>query len=266
MTAATLPRVLLALCALALLALAVVALLAQARGRDSRFHHWLSALAAPVSERVLAADDAGLLTVPATPDLRAPPGPAWRWLHGELADARTGPEGLTLTPNAESVWWLNRRGPMLYQRVQGDVSVRATVRTRKRSDPSRPPDMEWQFAGLILRSHRGSAVPGREDYVFNVVGFRGASLQVETKSTTRGRSQVDAFDWPSGDADLRIDRRGSRFSLFVRADAHADWRHLIDHDRPDLPAELQLGLIVYAYSEGRGRHDVQGRFEALELR
>ena len=136
---------------------------------------------------------------------------------------------------------------------------------RQRSQPGLPPDREWQFAGVILRDPRGDAWLSRENYVFNVLGHRGSKLQVETKSTRQGQSRVDAWDWPDGDAQLNITRRGDRFSMAIRPTATDDWQTLISYERADLPARLQLGLIVYAYSEGRGIVDMQARFGELAV-
>jgi hypothetical protein len=97
------------------------------------------------------------------------------------------------------------------------------------------------------------------------VGHRGQRLQIETKSTVQGRSRVDAWDCESGDAELKMERRGSQFLLYSRPNPGSQWRHLITYDRPDLPEMLQLGLIVYAYSEGRGRHDLQAFFDRLSV-
>lgn len=241
----------------------VVIAMAWSRGRDSRYFHLLSAVVAPVSTQLAAASP---------PDVVRPfswaPGTdlsAWHWFQGEQVEFSVGADAVRFVPLVESVWWKNERGPMLYTVVSGDVTVTTRVQVRKQSNPSLPPDMEWQFAGVMLRDPAGDAWLSRENYVFNVVGHRGKRLQVETKSTQSGHSQVDAWDWESGDAELRIVRKGALFSLFARQGANAEWIALTQYERPDLPATLQVGFIVYAYSEGRGRFDMQGEFRTLEI-
>ena len=154
---------------------------------------------------------------------------------------------------------------MLYRSIAGDASVTVSVRTRKRSHNASPPDSEWQFGGVMLRDARGDAWMSRENYVFSVVGFRGKRLQVETKSTKNGASQVDAWDWPTGDGQLRIERRGPDFNLYARQQQSDPWHRLTSYRRPDLPEVLQVGLISYAYSEGRGRQDVQVFFDEFSV-
>lgn len=241
----------------------VVVALAWSRGRDSRYFHLLSTAVTPVSAMLVSTE-----ALPVARPFVWQPGASpvgWQWFQPELLDAAAGEGSLILTPVAESVWWMNQRGPMLFAQVEGDVTVTASVRVRKQSNSSVAPDMEWQFGGIILRDPRGDAWLSRENYVFNVVGHRGKSLQVETKSTRNGQSHVDAWDWGSGDAELRIERRAARFTVLARENPVAPWRELTHYDRPDLPAGLQVGLIVYAFSEGRGKFDMQAAFDALTI-
>ena len=245
-----------------ILVVVFVSTMAAVRGRDSRYFHLISAALSPVTELFVATPGESL-----RPPLREVPdtsanGP-WKWFQEELVGrARIG-DTPTLHPVRETLWWNNIRGPMAYRYVTGDATISATVRTRSLANPDLPPAMEWQFGGLILRDPRGDALLSTENYVFNVVGFRGKRLQVETKDTRKGLSHVDAWNWPSGDAQLRIERQGSKFIMHARQDDSQPWRHLTAYERPDLPDTLQLGLILYAYSEGRGRHDIQVAFDDL---
>ena len=154
---------------------------------------------------------------------------------------------------------------MLYVPVEGDIEFTATVRARKASDFGSWPDMEWQFAGIMLRAPESDGFLAMENYVFIVVGHRGSRLQVEYKSTVDGDSEVHAIDWPTGDADLRLVRQGDDFEVLARGVGAEQWISLHEFGRPDLPAVLQAGLIVYAFSEGRGRHDLQARFNEIAL-
>ncbi len=247
---------------LLVLILLVVIALAWSRGRDSRYHKLLSTVVMPVSERLVAQGEP--VALPFHPDLGTDLVAAgWQPFQIELADVDHRDGSLVMAPTRESVWWINQRGPMLYRYLDGDAVITATVRARKRSDAGAAPDMEWQFGGVLLRDSRGDALVSRENYVFNVIGHRGSRLQVETKSTRNGDSRVDAWDWPNGDAELRIERRGAQFTMAARVTSADEWRTLISYERPDLPQRLQLGLIVYAYSEGRGRHDLQVFFDRL---
>lgn len=246
--------------------LCLLVLLAGTRGRSSRYYRFLAAVVSPVSERFLAKPDSQPVTIPYEARLGKMMEPGWQWYQPHLIEVERLDSSLSFIPTGESVWWMNERGPMVYRTLIGDASIVASIRTRKQSDPTSPPDMEWQFAGIILRDPRGDAIVSRENYVFSVVGHRGSRLQVETKSTRQGVSQVNALDWETGDADLKIKRTGSRFQLLARRrDSHAEWLELIEYDRSDLPDKLQVGLIAYAYSEGRGRHDMRALFDRLSI-
>ena len=86
-----------------------------------------------------------------------------------------------------------------------------------------------------------------------------------TKSTVDGQSQVNSLKWAGGDADLMIERKGSKFMLRARSSAAQPWQDVVTYDRPDLPQRLQLGLVVYALSWGRGRHDLQAFFNNISV-
>ena len=245
-------------------AVCVVIAMAYSRGRDSRYYRLIATVVTPVSDRLVRVDEPPL-ALPFEADLGAELDAQWRWFQPELTAVDRVDGALSMTPGTESVWWLNQRGPLVYRYLDGDGVVTTAVRVRKRSDNALPPDMEWQFGGIILRDPRGDAWFSLENYVFNVVGHRGRNLQVETKTTLDGHSRVDAWDWRSGDAELRIVRRGALFELAARPDAVSPWQPLISYERKDLPSLLQVGLIVYAYSEGRGRYDVQVFFDGFAV-
>lgn len=168
--------------------------------------------------------------------------------------------------SAESVWWHNNRGPMAYLTISGDAEFTASVSARKSSDPSAPPDAEWQFGGIMLRDPASDRPLSFENYVFVVVGHRGTRLQVEYKNTLDGRSDVHALDWPSGDADLRIVRDGTHFELYTRPfKSQSPWQQLARWHRPDLPRDLQAGMIQYAFSQGRNIYDLRVAFSDLTI-
>ncbi|HEY9068579.1 MAG TPA: hypothetical protein VIO33_26570 [Burkholderiaceae bacterium] len=254
----------------ALLVLAGLALfMAHDKGRDSRSYRAVSAVVAPISRRLHHDTTSDIRTPYANP--RGQIEPEWRWLQRDAVEIEPRTDRLALIATRESLWFLNARGPLVYRQLVGDGTVSAVVKARKRSDPASPPDMEWQFAGLLLRDPASDAWMSLENYVFNVIGFCCGELQVETKSTRQGLSEIHSFRWDSGDAELAIQRSGARFTLRARRVGSHDnrgdaWRELVSYDRPDLPARLQVGLILYAHSQGRGRHDLRADFEQIAVR
>lgn len=189
----------------------------------------------------------------------------WTWRNEGMLAHRIAGDSLVMEATTESLWWMNAQGPFLFAPIEGDLTMRAHVKVARRSAPDLPPDREWQFAGIMLRHPGGDRRWTLENYVFIVIGHRGARLQVEFKSTRDAVSDVEAVDWPSGDAELMIERRGSAFTLLARAPGADEWSLRHRFERPDLPATLQAGLILYAFSEGRGVHDLRGTFSAVRL-
>ena len=121
----------------------------------------------------------------------------WTWFKSDLVDYSYSSSGLKMVVNQEAVWWKNKSATGLFNLVDGDFSIQIQALTRKKSDGESYPDRDYQFGGIILRNPMSNALMGRESYVFNVVGYRGSKLQVETKTTKNGYSEVVAKNWPS---------------------------------------------------------------------
>lgn len=189
----------------------------------------------------------------------------WVPLNIEIIDMALSNGQLIMTPKVESVWWMKDHGPMIYKMAEGDFSFSTKVQTRKASDTSRYPDKVWQFGGLILRDPASENTQRGENYVFIVVGYRGSKLQVEVKSTLSGKSDVIGIDWPTGDAEVRITRRGKFFTLMARKSSSDDWQVMETYERADLPQKLQAGIIVYSFSYNKGIIDLTARFDEIKF-
>ena len=137
----------------------------------------------------------------------------------------------------------------MHKLVTGNFKLTTAVRARRASSPNQPVGpTDYQFGGIMARAPGG----GAESYVFVVVGDRGATLEVEAKSTRDGVSAVQGEAWPSGDAQLRLCRVGARFHLYSRPIDGGTWKVATQwgppYDRPDLPETLQVGPIAYAWT------------------
>lgn len=181
----------------------------------------------------------------------------WRVFRPEVADLRVGGGALAIEMTQGALWFEGQSSVLVYQEITGDFGVSSVVRARKTTSAADPPDRTVHLAGVMAR-HPSSAT---ENYVFIVVGYDEVDLSVETKSTTNGSSAYVGPPWPSGDAELFVCRRGSRFSLYQRPIGGATWALAAEHDRPDLPATLQVGLIAYAL----GTPDLTASFDAIRF-
>jgi hypothetical protein len=190
----------------------------------------------------------------------------WQWYQPDLIDWELDGDSLSMKTNQESVWWKNSRGPMLFRPVKGDVEVSIKLNARKASDPKVFPDSAYQFGGIMLRDPVSDYMLTSENYVFNVIGNRGEEgIQVETKSTNNGWSSVQGTDWNTADVELKIKRSGALFSLYVRSLESSEWQLVQEYQRVDLPETLQLGVIVYSYSNGKGVVDLSVTFKDLVI-
>jgi hypothetical protein len=167
---------------------------------------------------------------------------------------------LTMTLKQKALWFMERRGVLLYKQVEGNFRVTADVHTAKRSEPSRPPggDGSVQLGGLMARDGSG----GQENYVFIVAGDDGDGLSIETKNTLESFSKYSGPAWDSPEAGLRLCRLGSIFNLYKRhVGGNAAWTLAASFDRPDLPQTLQVGLNIYTDSAP----DLQIRYDHITI-
>ena len=202
---------------------------------------------------------------PGAPDARPPTGPdasppnvlsdefngtsldaSWNRTRPELLDISVSGGELHLVANQYSVWFNHEAGAALWKGMTGNFKVTTSVKARKQSNPSEPVGPNYQFGGVI--AYDPAPTRDQHNYVFIVVGDRGGYLSVETKSTRNGSSDVVGPEWPSGDAELRLCRVGSRFTLYKRAIGATSWTEAISYDRTDLPETLNVGPFAYAYT------------------
>lgn len=187
--------------------------------------------------------------------------PSWQMYNPTLVDINLNNGFLHIIPKTESVWYKEDEGFSIYKNINGNIALLTKVHTRKNSDTTKYPDAQWQFGGIMLRN----PTTEKENYVFLVIGHRGDELQVEVKSTTNDVSDVEGFDWPTGDAELMILRKGTLFSLYARNDSSEQWQLKKEYDRPDLPQDLQASVVAYAYSYGRNIFDLLVKFDYVRF-
>lgn len=174
--------------------------------------------------------------------------PSWSVLMPEAVTIAVSGGSLALEMRQGALWFNDSRGVLLHKPVAGDFKMSTAVRTRKASNGAEPPSSFVHLAGLMVRDPGAAA----ENYVFIVVGFDEDGLSVETKSTVDSMSRFVGPPWPSGDAELRLCRAGSKFLLYKRELGAASWTLAATEDRTDLPSVLQAGPNIYAFDSGAG--------------
>lgn len=185
-------------------------------------------------------------STPGGSDLGIPGFDGWQLVNG--ADARVGATdaGLAMTLTKRALWFQNQKGVLFYTTISGDFRLSSTVETSKTSDSSQDPggDGTTQLAGIMARG-----LTPQENYVFIVVGSDADGLSVETKSTTDNDSTFEGPAWPTGDAELKLCRVGTEFTLWKRTiNSGDDFTLAATYKRPDLTGDLEVGANLYSDS------------------
>lgn len=174
--------------------------------------------------------------------------------------------------DAVCVWFRQNAGPMVYTNYTGNFKVTTLVRVKDSLDPTQSLPLlpyGFLFAGLIARDPASSNSGVQENYVFSVIGLRGAGQYTnELKTTVNDTSTVwEKSEYLSTlntlDAEIRICRIDQLFQFYVKESG--SWVKVNrDADRSEnpLPDTLQLGMIVYDYyTDDR----IQGNFDYFRV-
>ncbi len=182
---------------------------------------------------------------------------SWRRVYAEegwgadqlesLDIGRTRSDWLTMVPRS-SVWYQDWRGELTFKPVQGDFVVTTRVHVSSRSG-SGTPQSSFSLAGVMARvpnAQRSLWQPGHENYVFLSLGSADlpGTLQYEAKNTVDSDSRYQTSPSGTSEAYLQIARVGSVFILLAKA-PNQPWVVMGRYDRPDMPAQLQVGMTCY---------------------
>jgi hypothetical protein len=151
---------------------------------------------------------------------------------------------LTIEPEVSS-WFEDFRGAYLYKLVDGDFAV--TMRIEATGLDGGVPSSNFSLAGILVRAPRPPAPTferGRENWLFINTGANERQPRVETKTTVDSLSTLRLIPSRAGPIELRIERRGTTFSLYRQYDGEVRER-VETFERPDLPETLQVGIDAY---------------------
>lgn len=175
--------------------------------------------------------------------------PAWNVLHPGLVTVSVSGGALHLTPTASGapdIWYNGGEGPLVYKSVTGDFDVVATLTTRNPSIPADPPPPEYRLAGLMARDPASTPASSNTVHVALGAGSTGQGTSYEYKSTDDSVSDWAATPTASPAGQVRLVRSGSTFEMHWRPTTMAGWTMIQSFNRPDLPATLQVGPMVYS--------------------
>jgi hypothetical protein len=167
---------------------------------------------------------------------------AWTVFRPDLADIAVADGSLSITPHSGALWYQASQADLVYKLVTGNFKATTTVHARKASNPMQTPAQFADVGGIMARNPSGST----ENYILGVVGYAEMNqLAVEHKSTTNGKSVYGEVAF-TPDAEFRMCRVGSTFTVYYRHPGDTSWGPAFDpFERPDLPATVQVGAIAY---------------------
>lgn len=168
---------------------------------------------------------------------------SWSVLNPSQSTTSVSAGSLRLEANGTSLWFNADTAVQVSKPVTGDFTASSTVHARRASDSLATPCQLIHLGGLMARN----PVSPLQKYVFIVLGMDVNDLSVETKTTTDSVSDFVGPSWPVADAELRVCRRGAMFELYAREVGAPSWLLQSTYFRPDLPATLEVGPIMYAF-------------------
>jgi hypothetical protein len=189
----------------------------------------------------------------------------WSVINPGAVEITVDGPSLVLHLTGQALWFRDSQGVLFWTTTDGSFRMTAIVHTTRFSDPSKAPgqDGSVQLAGIMARIDTEM-----ENYVFIVVGSDADGLSVETKSTKDSVSEYAGPAWASGDAELKLCRIGSTFTLAKRAVATAGaagssrpWTVAATLERTDLVGEIEVGPNIYT----NGIPDLVARFDGLTI-
>jgi len=175
--------------------------------------------------------------------------PEWSVLHPSLVTISVSGGALHLTPTATGapdIWFNSGEGPLVYKEVTGDFVVQATLTTRDPAMTANPPPPQYRLAGILARDPSSTPASSNTVHVAIGAGSSGQGTSYEYKSTDDSVSDWAATPTASPSGQVRLRRTGATIDMSWRPDALASWTVIQTFNRPDLPATLQVGPMVYS--------------------
>lgn len=177
----------------------------------------------------------------------------WGLFPGDFgpAEVEVADGELRITP-PQSTWVHRDRGVHVFRRAKGDFD--ATARVQVTGTDGRPaPRQPWSLGGLLVRDAEAPAGRG-ENWLAVRIGRVGGEWVYEEKTTTGSQSVLELTPARGGWHDLRVTRRGGRFTLSARParDGDGGWQELATYSRPDLGPVLDVGFDPFSGSPREG--------------
>jgi hypothetical protein len=148
-----------------------------------------------------------------------------------------------------ATWFQDEEGPALFKRVTGDFTVSAAMHVFNPASLSPipvPPPISYRLAGLIARDPASAAGARNSVHVALGAGDPAVPVALEDKTTVSSQSSFMLHATSSIHQELQMQRSGATFTLRAREIGTTTWSVVATHVRPDLPATLDVGPMIYS--------------------
>jgi hypothetical protein len=175
--------------------------------------------------------------------------PSWNVLHPSLVTIAVGGGALSLTATTSggsAVWFNDGEGPFVYKTITGDFTVTTVAHAEDPANPGQAPPTQYRLGGLLVRDPGGGPGTRNSAHVALGAGDVAHPVTVEDKTTVASSSNYLFYSIPTPDIELRITRSGTTIDLYYRAIGAGTWTFARSHAHPELPATIQVGMMVYA--------------------
>ncbi len=171
---------------------------------------------------------------------------------------------LTIIPTQTPGWFGGGTAPLIFKTITGNFAVETRVIADSLSNPGNPPGSNFNSAGLMARDPAGATGP--ENYIMLNTGRQDNRIPTgvgsETKTTVNSSSTL-FLDQGANSGRLILCRVGNTFYSFRFLDDDSDWTATDNFVRNDLPATLQVGMVVNAFA---APPDLRAEFDYIRLR
>jgi hypothetical protein len=160
-------------------------------------------------------------------------------------DVNASHAGMLSIQPLTSGWFGVYSGPFLYQHVRGDIVLEVEVFAGRVGLLDAAPTRPYNSAGIVVRD----PVHGRnaDNWLMVNIGHQAEFVGTETKTTVDSQS-VLLLDEAPHRGRLRLCRVGTTYVMARFLTNDEAWTEIRRYERPDLPDEVQLGLVTNGWN------------------
>jgi hypothetical protein len=187
---------------------------------------------------------------------------SWQLLNPSAIDIAVIDKGkLVIKPKGYSrnSWYNDDAGSMIYKVIEGNFAVKIKLRVSSFNDPTQPPKMGFNSAGLGVRDVASKQLGGRDEnwLMFNI-GTQSDFYGREIKTTWESSSRMQQTEDNDMEKEMLICRIGPEFYYYYRRNQADSWSaetiNQYHQSHPYFGNRVQVGILSNTWS---GSDDVK---------